>query len=300
MIPEARDHSALIRPGYVPGQYVSAGPLPHLVDVWRSAAPSIDLLAPDIYFPNFVEWTGDYVGSGNPLFIPEVKLDSRAPREALYAIGAHDAIGFSPFAIESATDADADSLGLAYEVLSELAPVILREQGRGSMTAVIPRVSFDGTVDESPRRVTVGGSFAATVSFESPPAQPSAIRSRESISVERAVRARESTSDWSDGGAGGERGDQLVDVDGLHQMDRKSGGVAALPVVRLTVPADCDESGRRIGESGAKLAGQRVTVHSWQADVEDGDLGAKRLGQFNRVERTLRRANVVPEDVEQA
>jgi beta-galactosidase GanA len=78
MIPEARDHSALIRPGYVPGQYVSAGPLPHLVDVWRSAAPSIDLLAPDIYFPNFVEWTGDYVGSGNPLFIPEVKLDSPA------------------------------------------------------------------------------------------------------------------------------------------------------------------------------------------------------------------------------
>jgi len=167
-------NAALVRPGYVPGQYVSAGPLPHLVDVWRAAAPSIDLLAPDIYFPNFVEWTGNYVRSGNPLFIPEVKLDARTPREAFYAIGAHDAIGFSPFAIESATDADAASLGLAYELLGELAPLILREQGRGSMAAVIPRVSFDGTVDESPQRVTIGGSFAATVSFESPPTQPSA------------------------------------------------------------------------------------------------------------------------------
>jgi beta-galactosidase GanA len=164
-------NAALIRPGYVPGQYVSAGPLPHLADVWRAAAPSIDLLAPDIYFPNFVEWTGNYVRSGNPLFVPEVKLDARAPLEAFYAIGAHDAIGFSPFAIESATDADADAIGHAYEVLGELAPQILGAQGRGSMTGVIPRVSFDGSVDDSPQRVTVGSAFASTVSFESPPAQ---------------------------------------------------------------------------------------------------------------------------------
>src|SRR5690349_4363517 len=35
-------NAALIRPGYQPGRYVSAGPLPHLIDVWRAAAPSID------------------------------------------------------------------------------------------------------------------------------------------------------------------------------------------------------------------------------------------------------------------
>ncbi len=155
-----------------------AGPLPHLADVWRAAAPSIDLLAPDIYFPNFVEWTGNYVRSGNPLFIPEVKLDARAPLEAFYSIGAHDAIGFSPFAIESPTDADEASIGRAYEMLGELAPLILREQGRGSMTGVIPPVSFDGTVDDSPQRVTVGGTFAATVSFESPPGQSQATVAR--------------------------------------------------------------------------------------------------------------------------
>ena len=164
-------NAALIRPGYVPGQYVSAGPLPHLADVWRAAAPSIDLLAPDIYFPNFVEWTGNYAHSGNPLFIPEVRLDAHTPVEAVYAIGAHDAIGFSPFAIESASEADAARLGRVYEMLGQLAPLILREQGRGTMTAVIPPVSFDGTVDDSPRRVSVGGAFTSTVSFEAPPTQ---------------------------------------------------------------------------------------------------------------------------------
>src|SRR5690606_26224069 len=42
-------NAALIRPGYQPGQYPSAGPLPHLIDVWRAAAPTIDFISPDIY-----------------------------------------------------------------------------------------------------------------------------------------------------------------------------------------------------------------------------------------------------------
>ena len=53
-------NAALIRPGYVPGQYPSGGPLPHLMDVWRAAAPAIDFLAPDIYFPNLAEWSRRY------------------------------------------------------------------------------------------------------------------------------------------------------------------------------------------------------------------------------------------------
>ena len=40
-------NAALIRPGYQPGQYPSAGPLPHLMDVWRAGAPQIDFLSPD-------------------------------------------------------------------------------------------------------------------------------------------------------------------------------------------------------------------------------------------------------------
>jgi beta-galactosidase GanA len=41
-------NAALIRPGKRPGDYPSGGPLPHLFDVWRAAAPAVDFLAPDI------------------------------------------------------------------------------------------------------------------------------------------------------------------------------------------------------------------------------------------------------------
>jgi beta-galactosidase GanA len=159
-------NAALIRPGYLPGRYVSAGPLPHLIDVWRAGAPSIDFLSPDIYFPNFVEWTGKYARTGTPLFIPEVRLGPETAMQAIYAIGAHDAIGVSPFAIESAPDPEHHPLGRSYEMLSELAPLILAHQGRGTMTGVLPVVAFDGTVDDTPQRVTVGGEFALTVAFE--------------------------------------------------------------------------------------------------------------------------------------
>ena len=45
-------------PGAEPGGYPSAGPLPHLFEVWKAGAPSIDLLAPDIYFPNTTTMAG--------------------------------------------------------------------------------------------------------------------------------------------------------------------------------------------------------------------------------------------------
>jgi beta-galactosidase GanA len=159
-------NAALIRPGYLPGRYVSAGPLPHLIDVWRAAAPSIDMLSPDIYFPNVVEWTTRYARSGNPLFIPEARLSAGSAVHALYAIGAHNAIGFSPFAIESVKEPERHPLARSYEMLAELASLILAAQGRGTMISVIPPVAFDGTVNESPQRVVVGGEFALTVTFE--------------------------------------------------------------------------------------------------------------------------------------
>ena len=159
-------NAALIRPGYLPGRYVSAGPLPHLIDVWRAAAPSIDFLSPDIYFPNFVEWTAKYVRSGNPLFIPEARLSSQSAVQALYAVGAHGAMGFSPFAIESVDEPARHPLARSYEMLAQLAGPILAAQGRGTMTAVMPVVAFDGTVNDSSQRVVVGGEFALTVTFE--------------------------------------------------------------------------------------------------------------------------------------
>jgi beta-galactosidase GanA len=162
-------NAALIRPGRAPGEYPSGGPLPHLFDVWRAGAPSIDFLAPDVYFPNFAEWVRRYDRPGEAMFIPEAGRAgaAEAPANALYAIGAHDALGFSPFSIESITEPQSEPLGRAYALLAELAPLILAHQGRGTIAGVRAPVAYDGAVEETPQRVALGD-FALTVSFVDP------------------------------------------------------------------------------------------------------------------------------------
>jgi beta-galactosidase GanA len=163
-------NAALVRPGRQPGEYPSAGPLPHLVDVWRAGAPSIDFLAPDIYFPNFVEWARQYAIRGNPLFIPETgRAPDATPANGLYAIGELDAIGFSPFSIES-YEAD-DALGNAYAVLRQLAPLVLEHQGDDSMIGVRAPVSFDGVVDDAPQSFRLGD-YTLHVAFKGTSPEP--------------------------------------------------------------------------------------------------------------------------------
>lgn len=161
-------NAALIRPGHLPGQYPSAGPLPHLMDVWRAGAPKIDFLAPDIYFTNFAEWCRKYQRSGNPLFIPEAILSPLSGVNALYAIGQHDAIGFSPFSIESLQNPEEASLARSYAMLTQLAPLILEYQGKGAMAGFLP----EGAEQRAPQQARLNG-YTLSVTYERPAPQPS-------------------------------------------------------------------------------------------------------------------------------
>jgi hypothetical protein len=163
-------NAALIRPGYQPGQYPSAGPLPHLLDVWRAGAPRIDFLSPDIYFPNFIEWARRYQVSGNPLFIPEIQLGPQNSVQALYAFGRHDAIGFSPFSIESAEGPTAALLTAGYDLVEQLTPLIVEHQGKGEMAGLLPE---NLELQRVPQRVRLGG-YALNVTYERPAAAPPA------------------------------------------------------------------------------------------------------------------------------
>jgi beta-galactosidase GanA len=129
-------NAALIREGYKPGQYPSAGPLPHLMDIWRAAAPAIDFLAPDIYFKNFAEWIARYDHPGNPLFIPEAG-NSQSMAQAFYAIAQHNAMGYSPFSIEPVGNASDNQVTKAYGLLEQLTPLILENQGKGNMAGFL-------------------------------------------------------------------------------------------------------------------------------------------------------------------
>jgi hypothetical protein len=129
-------NAALIRPGYKPGQYPSAGPLPHLFDVWKAAAPAIDFLSPDLYFKNFADWVNKYDRPGNPLFVPEAS-NAQSMANAFYSIGKLNAMGYSPFSIESLEHPENNQVTKAYDVLKQLTPLILANQGKGTMTATL-------------------------------------------------------------------------------------------------------------------------------------------------------------------
>jgi beta-galactosidase GanA len=149
-------NAALIRPNYQPGQYNSGGPLPQSMDLWNAGAPSLDFLAPDLYFNEFAFWAGRYARPGNPLFIPETQAGATGAANALYAFGQLAAIGFSPFGIDDEGNAPLD-LGYAYATLSNLADTILDAQRTGTITAAL----LEGEAQRA-ARVTVGD-FTATI-----------------------------------------------------------------------------------------------------------------------------------------
>lgn len=130
-------NAALNRVGYAPGDYPSAGPLPHLMDVWNAGAPAIDFLSPDIYFPDFEHWARLYDRNGNPYFIPEARFDAGVESRMLYTLGEHDAMGFSPFSIESTVKPADEFITKAYQLVIQLEPEILKHQGDGSMRGIL-------------------------------------------------------------------------------------------------------------------------------------------------------------------
>ena len=128
-------NAALIRPSYIPGQYNSGGPLPHSMDIWKAAAPHIDFLAPDIYF-EFKHWCAEYDRSDNPLFIPEAAGGAAGAANVFYAVGQHGALGYAPFGIDGA-EGDDVAISRSYDVLSQLAPLILQHQPQGRVAGVL-------------------------------------------------------------------------------------------------------------------------------------------------------------------
>ena len=84
-----------------PGFYPSGGPLPKMLDVWKCAAPDLDVLAPDIYTFQFAKAADLYKRSDNPLFIPETRRDKWAAAHLYTAVGTYHALCYAPFGAES-------------------------------------------------------------------------------------------------------------------------------------------------------------------------------------------------------
>lgn len=129
--------------GGYPGKYPNGGPIPHTLDIWRAAAPSIDFIAPDIYLSlkDAMYTIEQYHRPGNPVFIPEYKHSPEAASVAFWAYGQHDAISFSPFGIDDLKPEE-DAFTRTYAVLSQVQDLILQHQGKGTMAGIFVDTSM--------------------------------------------------------------------------------------------------------------------------------------------------------------
>lgn len=148
-------NAAMNSRGRKPGEYPSAGPLAHLIDIWHAGAPTLDFIAPDLYDDGFKDWVAQYHLHNNPLFIPETKHMQNNGVRAFYVLGEHDAIGISPFAIEDGSAEQGTPFVEGYEKLREMMPLIAEWQGKDAMWGLL----FD---QQDKERVIVDGDLTLT------------------------------------------------------------------------------------------------------------------------------------------
>ena len=86
-------------PDGLSGVYPNGDPASRIIDIWKAAAPAIDIQSPYIYLPSFKEIVAMYHREDNPLLVLE--SISQVGR-AYYAFGEHDAICYSSFETEDA------------------------------------------------------------------------------------------------------------------------------------------------------------------------------------------------------
>ena len=129
----------------MPGVYPNGGPVSRVMDIWKAAAPYVDVLAPDIYLSDFKNIVADYHRIDNPLLIPESVMK---PAHAFWAFGEHDALCYSPFGVEDGVGNY--TFAQSYKVLNELMPLITKYQGSDRMIGIMK------TPNESERTVTMG------------------------------------------------------------------------------------------------------------------------------------------------
>jgi beta-galactosidase GanA len=120
------------KPEDLPGVYPNGGPVSRVMDIWKAAAPAIDIQSPDIYLSNFKEIVAMYHRDDNPLLVPESTAEEG---RAFYAFGEHDAICYSPFGVEDA--ANNFLFKKSYGVLNEVQHLIKKYQGTGKMRGIL-------------------------------------------------------------------------------------------------------------------------------------------------------------------
>ena len=166
----------------IPGEdYPSGGPTINMHPVWKAAAPSVDLLAPDIYVPNSGNYRHvmqEFHRPGNPLMIPESLGFEPFPgasgyaRYLYFAVG-EGAIGFANFGL--------DRIHIEEPLSKETASQVAGFRLLGGFDRELAALQFAGEVKTAVEEEGISqeelefGAWRAMVSFPpsyDPPAAP--------------------------------------------------------------------------------------------------------------------------------
>jgi hypothetical protein len=157
----------LINPGNErAGRWPSGGPTEHVLDIWKAAAPHLDLLAPDIYLPKYQQPCAAYMRADNPLFVPEAAFVPHNAANAFLTFAAFDGLGFSPFGIDEAVEDGkvterAAEFEDTYRVLRPLLDLIATNQGSKKLHAIVQD-------EDREQAVRLDRSLSAVVNFPKP------------------------------------------------------------------------------------------------------------------------------------
>ncbi|MGB6487421.1 MAG: beta-galactosidase, partial [Steroidobacteraceae bacterium] len=158
-----------------PTTYESGGPTDDALGVWKAAAPAIDVIAPDIYMPDYARYTKVlelYRRADNPLLVAETG-SSPAYARYLFATLGHQGMGFAPFGIDF-TGYSNYPLGARVVDARTLAPFALEYQLVGPMVSVLAGLSYEGKLfgvseDSAVHRQTIAlGRWRAVVDYGLP------------------------------------------------------------------------------------------------------------------------------------
>lgn len=119
----------IVAGGANPGEYPSGGGVTTVLDIWQKFAPSLDFIAPDIYFNDYSSTCAKYRHRGQPLFIPEQRRDDYGARRVWIAYGSHAALCASPFGIDT-LEPEANPFTKHYRLLRSVAQIVLTAQQR--------------------------------------------------------------------------------------------------------------------------------------------------------------------------
>jgi Domain of unknown function (DUF5597) len=129
-----------------PGEnYPSGGPEPAMLDVWKSMAPALDIIGPDIYLSSRQQYREDmtaYRRPDNAMFIPETSYDGPSAQRLFEAVGEFGTIGFSPFGLDATgwtntAPAVLTDLAESYRLLAPMTAELSRWQAAGKLHSVV-------------------------------------------------------------------------------------------------------------------------------------------------------------------